>query len=361
MRPNLKDKNYYSDLYDRGTIEHCSRMERSFFEGELPEYDGKKIPKENEPNLRKFMAEFSLYFLKGDCYSKKSETIRAWMDRDRARDDKLVNTPEPKHIRCLGCSRYMEVESKNLDTAMDSKNDRVLFFFACERCNKRRLFWENGEEWKYTPPPCPECRSALSHTDSREGDIITTTYTCSVCSYTKTDAMDLAVKPEQKDESIDPNFEANRQKYCLSDKEGAEYISWTENSKHLHEILKDREENKETFDAIAKIKKLTIIEVQNLLNPIVEAAGYTKLEFGKPEVQRDLSVEFSVQDNTPGRSEYDSVQKMKKLINKTIEETNWRLIGNDIFYRLGFLTGRLRGVEGEEGLRKLVEKREKRP
>ncbi len=172
--------------------------------------------------------------------------------------------------------------------------------------------------------------------------------------------MDLSEKSEKQEEPIDPNFEANRTKYCLSAKEGEEYISWTANLKHFSDMIKDREENKEVFDAIARIKKLTIIEIQNLLNPVIEKAGYTKLEFGKPEITKDLSVEFSVQDNTSGRGEYESVHKLKKLINKTIEETNWRLMSDGISYKLGFLTGRLRGVEGEESLRKLVEKLEKK-
>lgn len=355
----LKPYEYYSDLYDQATIDRCSRMERRFLEGELPEMEGKKIPEKNAPNIRKSMAEYFLYFLTGERYKDKSEAIRKWMDRDQAKDDKLANTPEPKHIRCLGCSSYMKVESKHLETDIDDKNDRVLFFFECDRCDKRRLFWEDGEEWKYTPPPCPKCSTTFSHVNNREGDIVTTTYSCPKCGHKQVDTMDLADKPKVE-EAIDPNFEANRQKYCLSDKEGNEYVSYTSNITEFVNHMKDKEENKEVFDAIAKIKKLTIIEVQNLLNPVIEAAGYTKLEFGKPELQRDLHVEFNVQDNTSGRTEYDSIHKLKKLINKTLEETNWRLMGDGVLYKLGFLTGRLRGIEGEENLRKLFEGLEKK-
>ena len=108
------------------------------------------------------------------------------------------------------------------------------------------------------------------------------------------------------------------------------------------------------YDAVAKIKKLTVIELQNLLNPLIEGVGYTKLELGKPDMTRDVVVVFSLQDNKPGRSEYDSIQGLQKIIKNALEETNWRLMSEGITYRLGFLSGRFRGVEGEEALIKLA-------
>jgi hypothetical protein len=118
--------------------------------------------------------------------------------------------------------------------------------------------------------------------------------------------------------------------------------------------VKERKQNKSLYDAIAKIKKLTIFELQKLLDPILEKAGYVKLEFEKPEMQKDVILGFGLQDSKPGRSEWDSVHELQKLLKKALEGTNWRLMSDGVRYRLGFLTGRLRGVEGEENLKKLV-------
>jgi len=117
---------------------------------------------------------------------------------------------------------------------------------------------------------------------------------------------------------------------------------------------KEREENSEVYDAIAKIQKLTIVELQNLLNPLIENAGYAKLDLGKLYTQKDVVVGFGVQDTKSGRQEYDSIHELQRIIRKALESTNWRLMSDGITYRLGYLQGRLKGVEGEENLKKLI-------
>jgi hypothetical protein len=53
---------------------------------------------------------------------------------------------------------------------------------------------------------------------------------------------------------------------------------------------------------------------------------------------------------------------LKKLIQKALEDTNWRLMSEGISYRLGYLKGRLRAYESEEDLKKLVlQKAKKQP
>ncbi len=96
----------------------------------------------------------------------------------------------------------------------------------------------------------------------------------------------------------------------MSQKEGMEYLfqkEGLESMKHLVDGWEDKKQNKALYDAIAKIRKLTIFELQNLLNPVCEKAGYSKLEFEKPELQKDVALGFSLQDAKSGRSEWDSV------------------------------------------------------
>ena len=52
--------------------------------------------------------------------------------------------------------------------------------------------------------------------------------------------------------------------------------------------------------------------------------------------------------------ERESSSDLKKLIKKRLKGTNWRLMTDGVSYRLGMLSGRLRGYEQEEGLVKLV-------
>ncbi len=73
-------------------------------------------------------------------------------------------------------------------------------------------------------------------------------------------------------------------------------------------------------------------------------------------------VPFTVQDAKSDRKEYDSTNTLRKLIKKTLENTNWRLMTEGASYRLGYLHGRLKGYEREEDLVEIVRKKnERRP
>jgi len=122
------------------------------------------------------------------------------------------------------------------------------------------------------------------------------------------------------------------------------------------ESMREKEKNKGFYDKLAKIKKLPIAKLKKLLILKLEKEGYIKIEFSKPEMDRDVIIEFIVQDNNENREEYDSRSQLKKFLKQTLEETNWRLMSEGIYYRLGILTGRLRGYENEEDLLKLVRK-----
>lgn len=90
--------------------------------------------------------------------------------------------------------------------------------------------------------------------------------------------------------------------------------------------------------------------------PVIEKAGYAKLEFEKPDIQKDMILGFGIQDTKSGRSDRESVYDLQRLLKTALKPTNWRLMSEGVSYRLGYLQGRLKGVEGEENLRKLIEK-----
>lgn len=342
----------YSDLYDTFTIAECKRHEEGFFNSDPPEYRGKKLTKEEYEPMRKLWTELSLYFIKGERYKNKEEAISKWLEADRKKEEKLKNAVEPRHIRCLGCSSLdMECLSRDFITAK-SGEEEVLFMFECRACGKRRAYWENGEEWEHDPK-CPECHSSLEREYIKEDHSVTTKSSCFKCGYKEEDTMDFNEKKEE--EKIDPNFASDQKKYCLSDEEGKKYIEESQSMKELSDLLKDHEENKDVFEAIKNIQKLTILELQNLLAPILEKADYVQFSFEKPEIQKDVILEFNMQDSKSGRVDRSSTHDAQKIIKKALEPTNWRLMSEGLSYKLGFLQGRLRGVEGEDALRKLAE------
>lgn len=353
MSGYLKDYSYYSELYDRMTIDECECWDSEVYDAYAK--SGKKFDP-TKPSRRLhggLVADMHLHHVKGESYLNKKDTIDKWMARDREKDEKLENAVEPKGIRCINCSSSaMTCISRDLMT--DSKNEEsVLFMFQCEKCGKRRAYWENGAEWKPRPNPCPECRSELISECSRQGDVIKTIYSCPNCHYKETDTLTLG----KKEDVVDPDFEKKRKKYCLSEEEGKKYSSAKMTMEQASAFLKEwkeREENKDLYDAIGNIKKLTISELQKFLEPIVEKAGYSRLEFEKPDLQKDVILGFSLQDDKPGRNDRESAYELKKIIQEALEGTNWRLMSDGISYRLGYLTGRLRGIEGEESFKELV-------
>lgn len=350
---HLKPNDYYNDLYDRFTVEKCRRIEKGLVKVEYkPKSKDKKKSKKKELKVITNLAPIPLYFIKGEQYLEKAETIRKWMARDGALDEKLENTPVPQNILCLSCNSEMEVTMKDLQTEMNQKTERVLFFFNCPKCKKRRLIYDNGEEWKPSPVLCPKCQSEMNRENKKKGRKITTIYSCVACDYKEKDILDLDEKP--KPEKIDLNFEKDRKRFCLSSTEGQEYISQKERLNQVQNILLEGEEHERNKELLVKIKKLNIAELRKFLIPKLKKEDYIKLDFSKPEIRGDVMIEFTVQDNKTDRDKYDSRIQLQRLFKKKLANTNWRLMSDGVFYKLGILSGRLRGYEDIKDLLNLA-------
>jgi DNA-directed RNA polymerase subunit RPC12/RpoP len=234
--------------------------------------------------------------------------------------------------------------------------ERILFWYECARCNKRRLFYDNNNEWRPRSHPCPKCRTEKKSQNSRKGDVITTIYSCPNCKHEETDILDLST-PKEK---IDKNYEKDRLRFCLNDEQGREYLQGLINMEQLGktiENIKEREENKELYEAVEAINKIPFGEVQKMLSDAFEKDGYTNLQFKAPEMQKGVVVEFTAVDSKTGRQDYDSRRDLKKIIETILAGTNWRLMSDGISYNLGFLSGRIKGVQSEEDLIKLIPKK----
>jgi len=188
---------------------------------------------------------------------------------------------------------------------------------------------------------------------------VTTTYTCPKCKHTYDDVLDLATK---KEEPEDPDFEKDRAKYCLNKKwigELREMKHEIEKMAELGRKFKEKEDNKQIYDAVKELKKPKIAELITILTPVLKKKGYSEFSLDKPEIGRDVIVGFNCLDTKSERDDYTSQKELKKIINHALSDTNWRLMSDGIYYRLGYLNGRIRAYEQEEDLIKLVEKDKK--
>ena len=149
----------------------------------------------------------------------------------------------------------------------------------------------------------------------------------------------------------------------MSEEEGREYDSYRICSEmfqreQAEQELRQRRQN--LYDEIAKLKKLTVVDLQNLLVPALERERFIRLDLGTPAIKRDVQMSFSVQDAKSGRNDRDSIKDLKNVIEETLNGTNWRLMSSGISYHLGVLNGYLRGLEGEKDLLALVRMRLKK-
>lgn len=340
----LKDKQYYIDRYDEVTIESSRRFEKNVLRNGSLDKHGKVFVDA--------FSELIMYYHTGADYMNKESTIKKWMEKDRECDRVYESVQEPENIRCR-CGRTMHSTFKTLHG-----DDRALFFFDCpNKCLPRRAVFDNGEEWISKKDLCPECNIELKSKSIIGGEKIKTVSSCNSCDYTDTDILDLT--PKEKE--IDPDYEKDCARYCLSDEEGFKFADHARNLEAVAEIAKENEEKeakKDLYDKVEEMKKLGIPQIKEFFIRSLYDTNYINSLFEKPDISNIVSIVFSVEDPS-NTDEYDSKQKLKKLIKSSLESTNWRLMSDGISYRLGLLTGRIRAYENDKDLVKLIEKSKK--
>jgi hypothetical protein len=248
MEKHLKDKQYYIDLYDRYTVEHCRRAEKRWKDDdkELPPIEGEELTKEQQDRMKGTLMEWWMHFEKGERYLQKDSRILEWMESDRKKDELYESAQAPEGIRCLTCRSLMKSTYKDLWSLHD-KEDRVLFMYDCpNNCLPRRAFFSDGEEWRIKPNLCPNCNTRLDQEEINSEEKSITNWTCPKCSYTKTDEL---VWTHKKDELPDENFAADRDRFCISDEEGKKFQDEKWSMKQAAEMM---EKWKKKDEALAK-------------------------------------------------------------------------------------------------------------
>lgn len=355
----LHEHQYYLDLYDLHTIEECLdwyfTLKRGMNEKRSEIKD--MTQEEFDKDVHKAIS-YTINVVKAERYRRRKSTIDEWMDRDRKTQQRFDNATPPEEVFCKECFSRTKVTSKDL-LGLSTNDEPVLFMFACIKCSKRQALYEDGTEWHYKPPECPQCKSSLKSNSIDKDEVSTTTYSCTNCSYAKTDMFDFKkskeerIKKEDRDKKLLVEF---RQEFCYDDKIGPEAVMSQDNlirfAKEMEE--KDKKDKDPVYQKVQQLKTLKIGQLKEILEKTLEKEHYKDLAFAKPDMGQYVVIDFSVNDMQEERKEYDSSSKLKKLIKSALEDTNWRLMSDGIHYRLGILTGRLKAYEKEDDLVKLV-------
>lgn len=361
MYTYLKPREHYEDRYDRLTVEFA-RQDMKYF-NQFYEKWFKIMPDEKPDSIR------SVFHLNGvymqmvgngllDRYDKRDSEISEMMTEDEDKDEKLANARLTAEPVCQHCGKTdLKITDKSLlnKDGLDSQ-EAVLFFLKCAKCGKNSAYWEDGEAWEPHKTYCPKCKAEMTDKRNMRGEVLTTTYKCQACGHSYKDKLDL--KP--KKEKLDPDYETDRQLYCLHDKKNLDEhrdAKWRyDNLGRMSKELKEKEENKELYDAVAKLRKPKIAELADMLKDALDKAGYIKFSLDKPEIGRNVKVSFSCLDDKSDREDYESRKTLQKLLRQTLADTNWRLTSDGISYRLGYLSGQLRAYESEDDMLGFIKK-----
>jgi len=365
---HLKDKQDYIDRYDLYTIEKCLKaieFWREAYVRHLKSEEAKKFSAGDKAKGFNWVANQELFQIKGTRYRQKEETIKQWMDEDRIKQDKYDNTAEPQDIHCPNCKKIMHAKLKHLDTLDDLS--RMMFLFECSPCKNKLWIYEDGKMRESTPNLCAKCKSEAKMSAIKETkDKIIWKISCKSCGFSETTVDDLEksrIDRKKREEEEGKLLEQCRDEFC-SEEEGKQSLEYIEALKIVPQVYEEelRKYDSFAYQQVAGLKKLTVVELEKLLNEIFEKEQYLKLTFNNPEIGQHVIVSFSIQDGNSSRKESESVINLQKIIKNTLDGTNWRLMSDGLSYRLGFISGRLKGYEREEDFFELSgEKKEEKP
>lgn len=366
----LKDEQHYIDRYDLHTVEECLdtvKMFQEVYKKSLASDELKDLSEEEKLRNVNLMLGRTLFAVKGKRYEKKSETIQKWMEEDKLKQDKQDYTPTPEGIFCPLCGGSMSFNSsKHLDYSYDSPIMRMMFLFKCIKCEKQQWVYDDGEIRVSKPDFCPKCKEEIDIKATRKGKVITWKHKCEACGYTKTEIDDLSKHDEEhkmwkaeqkkKEEEDQKLLEKYREKFCLNEKDGIEYVETLEAMEVGHEIYEEEKQkyDDKAYQTAVNLKRLTVLEIEKLLTEKLEKEKYVKFTLDEPDMGRFVTIPFNVLDANSTRNPNISETTLKKLLKDTLENTNWRLMSDGIRYRLGYLSGTLKAYEQEEDLLELA-------
>lgn len=206
----------------------------------------------------------------------------------------------------------------------------------------------------------------MKHDYKSKNEITTITTTCSNCDFKevqKDNHKEFREKLKQEEKDDKEKLEKYREKFCLSQEEGDKLVQAFDEMDFANEVF-EYELQKYGDDAYEKaedISRLTVSKLKDLLNPELEKNKYSQIQLKEPNIGEFVEVEFSVEELDNTRTKQSSEYTLRNILNNILKTTNWRLMSNDVHYRLGYLSGALKGYEREDDILKLLGKKKEKP
>lgn len=356
----LQDYSYYEDLYDIHTIEQCLNWFNGMKAG-MEKHRSEFVPE--PPHHTDFdhevlkVCSYTVNTLAAERYRHKKETIRDWMDKDKIKQD-FFDSAIPEDPICEKCGSLMQVIDKTLHDYLD-KPTKVSFIYECLKCKARIIRYSDGSPWDYQKPTCPECGGALKDKCTEKKEVLTITSSCKSCKYKTIDVTDFKKSREEREKEEKRSkwlLQEYKEQFCLNDSNGPEALRSIDGISRLVKEWRERDkkEANPVYQKVKQLKTLKFNQLKELIAKSVDAEGYADLQFQAPEMGRNVIIPFTLSDSHSDRHEYGSRNNLRKLLIKSLEHTNWRLMSEGISYRLGILSGRLKAYESEEDLMKIV-------
>lgn len=108
----------------------------------------------------------------------------------------------------------------------------------------RRAFFSDGEEWRVKPNLCLRCNTKLNQEQINSEEKLITKNTCPNCGYTETDEL---VWTHKKEEPLDENFAADRDRFCMTDEQGKKFQDEKWQIEQMGKFVKEWEEKEKVL------------------------------------------------------------------------------------------------------------------
>lgn len=342
MEKYRKEDSYYEDLYDRYTIEILKELEK---ESKVP------LKHERHVNLKTSFVIEEQYNALTPFYNRavqraqsRQESIIQAKQRDENKDRLVMYNPMPEIVKCHTCNCRM-----NFCSHFFKDNDtKILFAFECPKGHSpKKVLYPNGDEYYFKKTVCRVCSSDdIKSTSKKTKKLLTCIDTCNDCGNVVKDVYDLTFKPKA------PITDEDRKKYCIDfvgRKTFWQDLEAVVEFAEYHKLVEQEKKIKEEYK-VNDLEKINLPQLEERLIKLTEEHKFKKLQFQSPDMGRHVTVEFSIQDAST-RTEKESKKLIAKILQEHLVKTNWRLVSPDnIHYRLGIISGKLKAHETEEDL-----------
>jgi len=352
----LHERQYYIDRYDLQTINRCMPYVKAYQTMIKHEHLKKwHTDEDHEFEVNKVISYY-LKFVISDRCKDKEKCIEEWITCDTKIQKRYDNTPVP-NIKCEHCGKYMSEVIRTF-IGSDYETTPLELILSCDDCRNRKRVDQNGNEIMPRSEHCEKCDGIIHSTMKFGKNVTTTTYACTHCGYRHKDihAHKAFEKEFQEREAKDKALLGQyRDMFCPTGEEAEKLVYAIENMKLGQEIY-ERElilQDTDAQDQARGVKKIDATELEKILTKELLPLGYKNLVFGQTSIDRYVDIPFAVQLSDSTNKGLSAENLLNTKTKPILEHTNWRLVKDDTRYRLGFLSGKLRGYELEDDIIKL--------